>query len=250
MPHTIFLAGAAGVVGQRLVPLLLQHGHTVFGTTRSAERAAGLEAAGVRPVIVDVFDAEALARAVAGAAPTVVIHQLTDLSGDMAGDPEAARRANARLRREGTPNLVRAAVAAGAQRIIAQSIAWAYAPGRPPYAEEDLLEVDAEGARGTTIREGIVPLERAVLETPGIDGVVLRYGQLFGPGTWSETPDGASPLHVDAAAYAAFLAIDQGAPGIYNVANPGGEVRIDKAISALGWRPDFRMAADQVVPTA
>ncbi|WP_343611710.1 NAD(P)-dependent oxidoreductase [Novosphingobium sp.] len=250
MPHTIFLAGAAGVIGQRLVPLLLQQGHTVFGTTRSAERAAHLEAAGARPVIVDVFDAEALARAVADAAPTVVIHQLTDLSGDMATDPEAARRANARLRREGTPNLVRASVATGARRIIAQSIAWAYAPGTPPYAEEDPLEVDADGARGTTIREGIVPLERAVLETPGIEGVVLRYGQLFGPGTWSEAPDGASPLHVDAAAYAAVLAIDHGAPGIYNVANPGGEVRIDKAISALGWNPDFRMAAQQVAPTA
>lgn len=250
MRHTIFLAGAAGVIGQRLVPLLVQNGHTVFGTTRSAARAAQLEAAGATPFIVDVFDADALLRVMAEAKPTVVIHQLTDLSGGMEADPEAARRANARLRREGTPNLVRAALAAGAKRIVAQSIAWAYAPDMPPYAEEAPLDIAAEGARGTTIREGIVPLERAVLETPGIDGVVLRYGQLYGPGTWTEMPDGASPLHVDAAAYAALLAIDHAAPGVYNVADAESEVSISKALAALSWSPDFRMASTAAGPHA
>lgn len=86
-----------------------------------------------------------------------------------------------------------------------------------------------------------MPLERAVLETPAIEGVILRYGQLYGPGTWTETPDGTSPLHVDAAAYAAFLALDRGGAGIYNIADAGSEVRNSKALAILGWDPEFRM---------
>lgn len=241
MGHTIFLAGAAGAIGRRLVPLLVREGHDVTGTTRSQQRASQLEEAGVRPVIVDVFDVDALIRAVRNAAPMVVIHQLTDLAAGLDADPVAARRANARLRREGTSNLVRAAIETGAKRIVTQSIAWAYAAGTPPYDEAQPLDIGAGGARGMTIAEGIVPLERATLETPGIEGIVLRYGQLYGPGTWTETPDGASPLHVDAAAYAAFLAIDRGQPGAYNIADGGAEVTSRKAIADLGWDPDFRL---------
>lgn len=241
MRHRIFLAGAAGAIGRRLVPLLVREGHTIFGTTRAQARAAAIEADGARPVVVDVFDADALLRAVCEAAPSVVIHQLTDLAAGFDADPEAARRANARLRREGTGNLVRAAVAAGATRLIAQSIAWAYAPGATPFTEEHPLDTDAAGTRGTTIAGGVVPLEAAVLGTPRLAGIVLRYGQLYGPGTWTGTPQGPSPLHVDAAAHAAFLAVERGAPGLYNIADAGGEVCIRKAMVALGWSPAFRL---------
>ncbi|WP_206243971.1 NAD-dependent epimerase/dehydratase family protein [Novosphingobium terrae] len=243
MQHTIFLAGAAGAIGRRLIPLLTGAGHRVIGTTRSPDRADALEAAGVRPVIVDVFDGQALTRAVREAAPSIIIHQLTDLSAGLDQDPEAARRANARLRREGTANLVTAALAAGTRRMVTQSIAWAYAPGATPYREEDPLDITAQGARGMTVNEGIVPLEHATLFTPGLEGIVLRYGQLYGPGTWSEKPEGASPLHVDAAAHAAFIAVERGAPGAYNIADDGGEADNAKAVSALGWSPGFRLEA-------
>lgn len=241
MSHTIFLAGATGAIGRRMIPMLVGAGHRLIGSTRSPERAAALEAAGVTPVVVDVFDAGALTEAVRQAAPEIVIHQLTDLSAGLEQDPEAARRANARLRREGTANLVSAAVAAGARRIVAQSIAWAYAPGIAPYDEDQPLDTAAEGGRATTIRDGVLPLEQAVLATPGIEGIVLRYGQLYGPGTWAQTPEGSSPLHVDAAAYAACIAVSRGAPGVYNIAEFGGEVDVRKAMAELGWSPAFRL---------
>lgn len=216
-------------------------GHAITGAPRTADGQAKLRALGVRPVVVDVFDGSALEQAVISAAPEIVIHQLTELSAGLsrATRQETPRR-NARLRREGTANLLRAAGAAGARRLIAQSIAWAYAPKEPPYRESDPLDLDASGLRGLTISEGIVPLEAAVVGAGDFEGVVLRYGQFYGPGAWSATPDGSSPVHVEAAAYAAFLAIDHGRPGVYNIAEPGGEASIDKAIAELGWRPDFR----------
>src|SRR5262252_4410225 len=126
----IFLAGATGAIGTQLVPLLLSSGHLVTGTTRSITKGDALRSAGVEPVIVDVFDAPALSRAVAAARPDVVVHQLTDLPPGL--DPsrmaEGTRR-NARMRSEGTRTLVAAMREAGAHRLIAQSIAWMYAPG-------------------------------------------------------------------------------------------------------------------------
>src|SRR3954470_21830248 len=131
----VFVAGASGVIGRRLVPLLRQRGYDVAGTTRSHARAAELERLGARPVVVDVFDREGLARALAAIRPSVVIHQLTDLAGGFAPDQLGETRArNARLRGEGTRNLVLAAQAAGVRRLIAQSIAWVYAPGPEPHA--------------------------------------------------------------------------------------------------------------------
>ena len=129
--HTmrIFLAGAAGVIGRRLTPLLVLMGHEVTGTTRSAAKAGVIEASCGRPVVVDVFDAAALTKAVLEARPEVVIHQLTDLPDVNAAQVSAAGEANARLRIEGTRNLMAAAKVAGARRVIAQSIAFAYAPG-------------------------------------------------------------------------------------------------------------------------
>lgn len=232
----IFLAGAAGAIGRRLVPLLVAAGHEVTGTTRSKEKAEALNKQGAVPVIVDVFDANALNAAAAH--PEIVIHQLTDLS---AKDIAEARERNARIRIEATPSLMRAAKAAGAKRVIAQSIAFAYAPGFEPLDESAPLNLQGEGAAKRSA-EGVAALERAVLETPGIEGVVLRYGRLYGPGTWSETPSGKAPLHVDAAAQAALLALTRGMPGIYNIAEDDGTVSIEKARRQLGFDPAFRIA--------
>ncbi len=182
----IFLAGAAGAIGSRLVPLLLSAGHDVTGTTRSAAKVAQLRELGARPVVVDVFDYAALREAIGAAHPEIVIHQLTDLPKDL--DPAhmgAAIARNARIRTEGTRNLVAAAVAAGARRLIAQSIAWAYAPGNEPHSESDPLDVAAQGDRGVTVR-GVVDLEERALQSPPLAGVVLRYGQLYGPGTHAD----------------------------------------------------------------
>ena len=152
----IFLAGALGVIGRRLTPLLARMGHHVTGTTRSPAKAEQIEALSADPVVVDVFDAEALRAAVSAARPEVVMHQLTDLP-RAPGTPgyEDALKGNARLRIAGTRNLMAAAQAAGAKRVIAQSIAFVYAPGEGPRAESDPLDTDAEGIRALT--EGLTP---------------------------------------------------------------------------------------------
>jgi nucleoside-diphosphate-sugar epimerase len=227
----VFLAGAAGAVGRRLVPLLIEAGHAVTGTTRSRERADWLRTAGVRPAVVDVYDAAALQQAMDHARPEVVIHQLTDLPQDY--DPKTFRAAlarTARLRVEGTANLV--AAAAGARRLIAQSLAFVYAPGPLPHRESDPLSAEAQA---------IATLERLVTTTPEIEGVVLRYGHFYGPGTWTPDPRGDTPVHVDAAAYAALLAVTRGCGGIYNIAEDLGSVSIERARKGLGWDPAFRL---------
>ena len=239
----VFLAGAAGAVGRRLVPLLLGAGHAVTGTTRSGETAAELRARGVVPAVVDVYDADALRDAVVGARPEVVIHQLTDLPKVLGADRAGTTfPANTRLRIEGTRNLVAATRAAGARRLIAQSIAFAYAPGPEPHRESDPL-ASAEGDTPPALTaRGVRALEDAVLGA-GLEGFVLRYGRLYGPGTWNPAPSGPGALHVDAAAHAALLALTAGKPGVYNIAEPGGPVAIDKARKDLGFDPAFRLPA-------
>jgi nucleoside-diphosphate-sugar epimerase len=174
----IFLAGASGVIGRRLVPLLVSAGHEVAGTTRSAERAELVRGLGAEPVVVDVYDADALRDAVVAFAPGLVMHQLTDLPDDPA-EIAAGRESNARMREVGTRNLVAAARAAGAGRFIAQSIAWDLPPEMATRLDEH---------------------ERMVHEFPGT-GIVLRYGQFYGPGTYYEEdpPDGPR-IEIDAAA--------------------------------------------------
>jgi nucleoside-diphosphate-sugar epimerase len=238
----VFLAGAAGAIGRRLVPLLLEAGHEVTGTTRSGETAAELKARGITAVVVDVYDAAALRDVVVRARPDVVMHQLTDLP--KALDPAQPRNfaGNMRLRVEGTANLVAAAQAAGARRLIAQSIAFSYAPGPEPHAETDPL-ASAEGDTPAAMSaRGVRALEGAVLGAAGLDGIVLRYGRLYGPGTWYAAPSGQGALHVDAAAHAALLAMTRGAPGAYNVAEPDGALATDKAVRDLGFNPAFRCA--------
>lgn len=244
MPKSIFLAGAGGAIGRRLVPLLLKAGHRVTGTTRRGDKADEIRALGAAPAVVDVFDAAALHDAVKMAAPDVVIHQLTDLA--LLADPEKMQEAlarNAKLRIEGTANLVAAALLAGAGRMIAQSISFVYAPGKQPYAENAPLNHSSDPRWSRTV-EAVTVLEREVTQTPGIDGLVLRYGHFYGPGTGRERaespPKGA--IHVDAAAHAALLAVEHGRPGIYNVAEDDGDVVIDKARTELGFDPAFRIS--------
>ncbi|WP_119268662.1 NAD-dependent epimerase/dehydratase family protein [Taklimakanibacter deserti] len=238
----VFLAGASGVVGLPLVKLLVGAGHQVTGMGRSPQSAKTMSALGADYVAVDVFDAEALAQAIVAARPDVIIHQLTDLPTRL--DPslmgEAALR-NARIREEGTRNLVQGALSAGVRRMIAQSIAWAYAEGKPPYTERDPLDVDAQRTKPITMR-GIIALETLVLSSPPLEGVVLRYGNFYGPDTGRDKPEGPSPLHVEAAAYAALCAVEHWQPGIFNIAEPRGEATSRKAMDALGWRADFRLA--------
>lgn len=239
MERTIFLAGASGAIGRRLAPLLVADGWRVVGTTRSAEKTEMLRKLGVEPVVLDVFDAEALRRAVLESKPEIVIHQLTDLPPGLATDqmPEALV-CNARIRDEGTRNLVAAAVAAGAKRMIAQSIAMVYAEGPLPHREEDPLIPVTDPDRGGTVK-GVLSLERQVLNAP-LEGIVLRYGLLYGPGTGFESVTGPGAVHVDAAAKAAELAVTRGAPGIYNIAEPDGTIAIDKAVRAFGWDAGWR----------
>lgn len=241
MGHRIFLAGGSGAIGRRLIPQLVDAGHRVTATTRRTAKAAELLALGADPVVVDVFDADGLRAAVVAARPEIVIHQLTDLPPglDPARMGEATTR-NARIRDEGTRNLVEAAKAAGARRLIAQSIAWVYAPGPEPHAEADPLDSAAEGGRGISVG-GVIALERQVLGASPMTGIVLRYGHLYGPGTGAEAADEPA-VHVDAAAYAALLAVERGAPGALNVAEPNGYIHTGKAVSELGWRADFRLA--------
>ena len=191
--------------------------------------------------MVNVFDAEALATAVLDAKPEIVMHQLTDLAAvqDPAQRSSALAR-NARIREEGTRNLVAVARKAGARRLIAQSIAWAYAPGPRPFRENHPLDLNAEGDRLVSVR-GVASLEGQVLGASPMEGIVLRYGRLYGPGSGADSPPSPPAVHVDAAAYAALLAIDHGEPGAFNIADPNDEAATDKATAGLGWRADFRV---------
>ena len=233
----ILVVGAAGAIGQRLVPLLAKAGHKVSGTTRQIEKSQMLTELGATPIVVDVFDREALYEVVREVAPDVIIHQLTDLSlNDFAG--------NGRLRRVGTRNLVDAAKATGVRHMIAQSIAWAYAPGDDPADETVPLDIDAPEPRHSTV-ESIQTLEQAVLELE--HGLVLRYGLFYGPGTWY-APDGkiaeqvrrgewstdegvTSFIHVDDAANATLLALDW-PTGIVNIVD-------DEPASGSAWFPIY-----------
>jgi nucleoside-diphosphate-sugar epimerase len=240
MNKRIFLAGASGAIGRRLAPLLVANGWTVTGSTRSAEKAAALGEMGVEAVVVDVFDRAALGRAVASARPEVVIHQLTDLPYALeAGQMAEALVRNGRLRDEGTRNLVAAAMDAGAKRLIAQSISFIYAEGPGPKEESAPLLPVTHPVYGGTV-QGVMSLERQVIEAP-LEGIVLRYGLFYGPGTGFDAPIAPGSVHVDAAARAAELAVTKGGRGIYNVAESDGAVSSERAIAAFGWDAGWRV---------
>ena len=193
MAMRVYFAGASGVIGSRLVPLLVDTGHTVGAMTRSAEKADRLAAMGAEPIVCDVFDRSALAAAVRTFSPDLVLHQLTDLPDDVDKLP-AAQELNARIRVEGTRNLLDAVQNWAQVKIVAQSIAWPSDPG--------------PGA------DAVASLEKAVLE---VNGVVLRYGRFYGPGTYYEgEPPEAPRVHIDTAAARTLDALDA-SPGILTV---------------------------------
>ncbi|MGG0239163.1 NAD-dependent epimerase/dehydratase family protein [Bacillus rhizoplanae] len=242
----IFLAGATGVIGRSLIPLLVQEGHEVFGMIRDESQASTITKMGAKPVVADALNRDAVFAALERSQPDVVIHQLTSLSGGSLSD-------NAKIRVKGTENLVDAAKAVGVRRIIAQSISWAYEPGDTPAIEEEMLDIAAPFPRKTTI-EGITALEEKVSQMP--EFVILRYGTLYGPKTWYATDgmiadqvrsqeiaatDGiASFLHIDDAARAALLALDW----------PSGPVNIvdDHPASGNAWLPVYASAIGALQP--
>jgi nucleoside-diphosphate-sugar epimerase len=232
----VFLAGATGVIGRPLVPQLVKAGHEVTAMTRSVLRAAELEAMGADPVVCDVYDADGVRAAMAAARPEAVMHQMTSLPARIDwGDPSVFEENN-RVRTEGTRVLVEAAAAAGARRLVAQSIAFVYAPrGDWIKAEDAPLFTDAPPPVAGVVA-AVAEHEQRVTGTAGIEGLVLRYGLLYGPGTANDrygstsadilaarlpVVEGAagmySWLHVHDAGSAAVAALERGAPGIYNV---------------------------------
>ena len=249
----VFVAGATGAVGAQLVPQLVAGGYEVFAMTRSPQHGEALRAAGAEPVVADALDRSAVMRAVQQAEPEVIIHQLTALTGVKnykKFDDEFAL--TNRLRTEGTDNLLEAARAVGARRFIAQSFGnWNYArTGTGLKTEDDPLDPNPPQNQVKSL-EAIRHLESAVTGTAGIEGVALRYGNLYGPGT-GFGPDGDivatirkrglplvgngagvwSFIHVNDAASAAALAIGKGAPGIYNIAD-------DEPAPVSVWLPDL-----------
>ncbi|MBS7471012.1 NAD(P)-dependent oxidoreductase [Pseudomonas syringae] len=237
MSRKVFVAGASGVIGRALLKLLVAADYTVYGATRRAEKVKDIEATGATAVVVDVYDAERLNEELVRIQPWAVVHQLTDLPRGLS--PEFMAKAvenNARIRTEGTRNLVAAARAAGATRLIAQSIAWAYRSGDTPYLETCPLDVEAQGSRGISVG-GVAALEQQVLSEPALNGTVLRYGQLYGPDTGTDEPTGTSPVHVQDAARAALLALQTEQSGIFNITHDSPTVSNEKAKRILGWSP-------------
>jgi uncharacterized protein YbjT (DUF2867 family) len=189
----IFLAGATGVIGLRLIPLLLSQGHVVAGMTRSPEKLKSLRDLGAAPVLCDVYDERGLRDAVTAFGPDLVMHQLTDLPDERERIPEFAA-GNNRIRTEGTLNLLAAKWDAGARRFLAQSIAWTPAGGGEAVAEHEGMVLDARG-------------------------VVIRYGAFYGPGTYSENGHRPAPprIHIDEAARRTVEFLDA-PPGVVVVA--------------------------------
>ncbi|MFW6695629.1 NAD-dependent epimerase/dehydratase family protein [Streptomyces sp. MAR4 CNX-425] len=266
----ILVIGATGALGSRLVPLLTAAGHTVVGTTTSEAKKERLRAAGAEPVVLDVLDAAAVHEAVGDTAPDVLVHEATALSSGIDVRARDLRRLdNAfagtnRLRTEGTDNLLAAATAAGTRRFVAQSFAgWPYArEGGRIKTEEDALDPSPPGGAEQTLA-AIRHLEDAVTSAPGIEGLVLRYGGFYGPGT-SLFPGGEqaemvrkrrlpvvgsgdgvmSLVHIDDAAEATAAAVERGAPGIYNVTDDDPAAQrewVPRLAAAMGARPPRRV---------
>jgi 2-alkyl-3-oxoalkanoate reductase len=265
----IFIAGATGALGRQLVPQLVARGHEVVGMTRSASKQDLVRSLGARPVVADALDPDAVAQAVASAEPEVIVHQLTALSGEMrARDMRHPERSPAvamtnRLRTEATDHLLAAGRAVGARRFVAQSIA-AFRFGRtgaPVQTEADQLDPDPPAG----LRAGqaaILYLEQAVTTIEWGEGLALRYGAFYGPGTGiSLAPDAVmaapvrkrrfpivgdgggvwSHVHIEDAAAATAAAVEHGQPGIYNVVD-------DDPAPVREWLPVLASALDATPP--
>jgi nucleoside-diphosphate-sugar epimerase len=235
----VFVAGATGALGQRLVPQLVARGHEVIGMTQTPAKQDLLRVLGARPVVADALDADAVARAVAEAEPDVIVHQLTALKGIDFRHIDRSFALTNRLRTEGTDHLLAAGRAVGVRRVVAQSYAgWPFArTDGAVKTEEDALDPQPPDALRSTL-DAIRHVERAVTAIDWGEGVVLRYGGFYGPGTnLSSDPraemaevvrkrkfplvgDGGgvwSFIHIDDAAAATVAAVEHGATGIYQV---------------------------------
>jgi nucleoside-diphosphate-sugar epimerase len=236
----VFVAGATGAIGKQLVPQLVAQGHDVVGMTRTPAKQDLIRQLGAKPAVADGLDPEAVAEAVAGADPEVVIHELTAIdAGSVSRSIDKSFAVTNRLRTEGVDHLLAAARAVGARRFIAQSFAgWPFErSGGPVKTEEDPLQ--ASPPKGVTQSLGAIRyLEETVTRADGIEGVVLRYGGFYGPGTsLGVNPDGEqiemvrrrrlpvigsgagiwSLVHIQDAASATAAAVERGEPGVYNV---------------------------------
>ena len=247
----IFVAGGTGAIGRPLIAKLLAKGHALIALTRSPEKAQALAKQGVEPAIADVFDADAVKSVVSRAHPEVVIEQLTALPKTYTRESmNAAAALNNRIRLEGGANVLTAAQAAGVRRYLRQSVAFFAIPGPGLADEATPLAFDASPAVAAGARE-LAELEGRLLETHNLEGIVLRYGFFYGPGTWFN-PDGDvaeqvrqqqfpiigngegvwSWLHIEDAALATIAAAERGNPGIYLIAN-------DQPLPLHKWLPAF-----------
>jgi 2-alkyl-3-oxoalkanoate reductase len=265
----VFVAGATGVLGRQLVPQLVARGHEVVGMTRSSSKRDLVRSLGARPVVADALDPDAVAQAVASAEPEVIVHQLTALSGPMSlREARHLERSSAfimtnRLRTEGTDHLLAAGRAVGARRFVAQSFAaWRWArTGGPVQTETDPLDPNPPAAL-RTVQAGYLYLERAVTTIEWGEGLVLRYGGFYGPGTSISLAPGAvmaapirkrrfpivgdgggvfSHVHIEDAAAATAVAVERGRPGIYNVVD-------DEPAPVREWLPVLASALDAKPP--
>jgi 2-alkyl-3-oxoalkanoate reductase len=266
----VFVAGATGVLGRALVPQLVAGGHEVVGMTRSASKQDLLRSLGARPVEADALEPDAVAEAVASAEPEVIVHQLTALSGPMSirdarhPDRSSMAKMTNRLRTEATDHLLAAGRAVGARRFVAQSIAafrFAHAGG-PVQTEADPLDPNDPPSALRTGLEAILYLEQAVTTIEWGEGLALRYGGFYGPGTGiSLAPDAVmagpirkrrfpivgdgggvwSHVHIEDAAAATAVAVERGQPGIYNVVD-------DDPAPVREWLPVLASALDAKPP--
>jgi len=262
----VLVAGATGAIGKQLLPKLVTNGHEVVGITRSEAKADAVRALDAEPAIADALDPEAVAAAVAASEPEAIIHELTGLAGNLGSlhNLDRSFAATNRLRTEGTDHLLSAARAAGVRRFLAQSYAgWPYArSGGPVKDEEAPLDDDPPASARQTIA-AIRYLEQTVSEADGIEGIVLRYGGFYGPGT-SIAPGGeqleairkrqfpvvgggagiTSFVHIEDAAEATVAALERARPGIYNIVDDEpAEVRewLPEVASRIGAKPPWRV---------
>jgi nucleoside-diphosphate-sugar epimerase len=265
----VFVAGASGALGVQLVPELVAAGHDVVAMTRTPAKQDMLRTLGARPVVADALDPDAVARVVGEAEPEVIVHQLTALSGKMglrdARHPDRSPMAitTNRLRTEATDHLLAAGRAVGARRFVAQSFgAFRYAPTGPPVMTEDEpLYPDPPGALRPVV-QALLHLEKAVTSIDWGEGLALRYGGFYGPGTGiSLDPDaemaGAvrkrqfpiigdgggvwSHIHIEDAAAATAIAVERGAPGVYYIVD-------DEPATVRDWLPTLASALDAKPP--
>ncbi|HEX5887245.1 MAG TPA: NAD(P)-dependent oxidoreductase [Pyrinomonadaceae bacterium] len=246
-----FVAGGTGAIGRPVIEQLLAKGHSVVALTRSADQSQALVERGIEPAVADVFDPDALKAVLNRAHPEVVIETLTALPRSYTAEAmRAAAPFNTRIRLEGGANVLAAAQAAGVRRYVRQSIAFWAIPGPGLADEETPLAFDASPAVAADARV-VTELEQSLLGTPDIEGIVMRYGFFYGPGTWFN-PDGDvarqvreqqfpivgngegvwSWLHIEDAAIATVAAAERGNSGIYLIAN-------DQPLAVREWLPAF-----------